>query len=139
VTTALKQRCKTIWRWSTVIGVLVFAALAPVMWWVGAELIPVFILSAVGGVVVYLALLFVLVPIRAPELNAYVEDAKVERVGDDVHVESQVTEPPDRELADYVRSYAFAKDHTIKTIVLLMAIGILIIAITIIHGPILFR
>ncbi|MGD2132720.1 MAG: hypothetical protein PVI23_08000 [Maricaulaceae bacterium] len=132
------KKLKSIWLAANVGGVAAFVALIPALLNTGAEWLPVVLWSAVGGVAARFALLFALVPLRAPELDRFVKAADVKREGDDVSVQSEITLSGDPAVDGFIRSYRDAKDWTIKTIVLAMVALILLVAIRLIHGPVLF-
>ena len=132
------KKLKSMWLAANLGGLAVFAVLIPVLRNTGGDWLPVVLWSAVGGVAARFALLFVLAPLLAPELDRFVKTADVKRVGDDVEVKSEVALSGDPELDGYIRSYRDAKDWSIKSIILLMVALIFLIAIRVIHGPILF-
>ncbi len=115
-----KEKLKQIWRLARVIGIGVFFLLIPVFISVGAEWIAAFILSAVSAVVSWYAMILVLVRIMLPGLDEFVNNARVERVHDDIEVESSIRETGDTEFDDYVRDYARARDFWGKTGMLLL-------------------
>lgn len=135
---ASKTRLKLIWRAGGVVGAL---GAMPAMWgaWAaGAEWLPVLVAGLVAGVFTYFIVIWAGVQLFARALLVYIGEQDVRRVGTDVEVTSGVAATGDADLDDYVRGYARASDALVKTVILLLTAGILIVAIRLIHGPFLF-
>ncbi len=117
---ATKHKLKQIWRQSTLAAIVVFIVLIPTFLSIDAEFIPAIILSAVSAVVLWHAIIVIGVRLLVPELSEYVNDARVERVHDDIEVESSTRKTGDSELDKYVEDYARARDFWGKTGMLLL-------------------
>ena len=121
----VKHKLKRIWRSATAVSVLIFIVLVPVFLSVGAELIPAIILAAVSGLVLWHACILAAVRIWVPQLSEHVSPARVERVMDDVEVESTPFDTGDSELNEYVDDYAKARDFWGKTVMMVLVAGFL--------------
>jgi hypothetical protein len=87
---------------------------------IGAEIIAAIILAIVSGVLIWYILILISVWIMIPELSAYVSDARVERVDDEIEVESTINESGDQELDSYIQDYARARDFWGKTVMMIL-------------------
>ena len=120
-----KTKLKSIWRYATISAFISFIFLAVVLLSIGAEIIAAIILAAVGAVVFWYVFILVAVRLKSPNLSKYVDDPKVERVGDDIEVESTTRKTGDPKLDEYVEDYAKARDFWGKTGMLILVFAIL--------------
>lgn len=128
-----KQKLKLIWRRTTVTAVIIFIVLIPVFLSIGAEFIAAILLAAVCAVVFWYATILIAVYFLVPELSGYVDDPRVERVQDDIEVESSTRDTGDSELDKYVKDYARARDFWGKTGMLLI-VGVFLALLYFIFG-----
>jgi len=121
-----KQKFKLIWRSAAIIAFVTFIIFIPVFILLDAEYIASIILAGVCSVLLWKAVIFIVVRFWATELLEYIDEPHVERVGDEVEVESAVRNTGDSELDRYVFDYARARDFWGKTGMMLL-VGVFLV------------
>ncbi|MDH5479586.1 MAG: hypothetical protein OEX11_02345 [Nitrosomonas sp.] len=127
-----KRKLKLIWRIVTLTAIVVFVVLTAVFLSIGVESIAAILLAAVCAVVFWYAVILFAVNFFVPGLSEYIEDSRVERIQDEIEVESATKKTGDTEIDAYVTDYARVRDFWGKTGMIL--VGLFLALLYIIFG-----